>query len=191
MHLVVNNRECEGSIESGTQVTTITESFTKPLGVPIHNLGDILLVEGTGGIDIQYKGYVEGQVSFPEVRAYNQPVLIPVINNCKFGDRVPVKVGTLIIDKNLRKMTARQIIKLDDKWRRPHLAAPMVRQVQIELKPDEVPVGLAKITGDVRPPKKVTVTPLETIQIEETNKIKCHFKRVMAEVPAKRYLNIS
>ena len=51
-------------------------------------------------------------------------------------------------------------------------------------------LDLAKITGDVRTTKKVSIPPLETIQVQGTTKIKCHSKRlhVMAEAPAKIYL---
>ena len=76
-----------------------------------------------------------------------------VISDNKSGDRVPVQVGTLIIDKILRKIPVKEIIKLE-KWRRSHLTAGMARQVQVELKPEEVLLDLMKITGDARTIKK-------------------------------------
>ena len=89
-NLIVSNHECGDLIDLGAQVTTIMESFEKSLGLPIHYLSNILSVEGTGGINMNYKGYVEVQLSIPEVRAYNQAVLMLVINGNKFGDRVQV-----------------------------------------------------------------------------------------------------
>ena len=68
------------------------------LGVLIHNLSDILSVEGTGEIDVEYKRYVAVQWNISEVRAYKKAVLMLVINASKFEDRVTVQVR-LIMDE--------------------------------------------------------------------------------------------
>ena len=65
MNLVVNNHECEGLIDSGAQVTTIIESFAKSsVGIQVHNLIDILSVEGTRGIDIRVQRIFVGQIKY-------------------------------------------------------------------------------------------------------------------------------
>ena len=49
---------------------------------------------GMGGILIQYKGYIEVYLIIPDLSKYNKDVLFLVISDNKYGERVPVQIGT-------------------------------------------------------------------------------------------------
>ena len=46
-------------VDSGSQISTVTEKLAKLMGWKIKSLKNILDIEGTGGIKVKYKGYVE------------------------------------------------------------------------------------------------------------------------------------
>lgn len=60
--------QCQAIVNSGSQVTTISKSFHDAYlsSLPIQPLRDILEVEGAGGQNVPYLGYVEVNIQFPE-----------------------------------------------------------------------------------------------------------------------------
>ena len=53
-------------------------------------------LEGTGGILIPYKGYIEFNIIIPGLPQYNEDVF--VVSDHKYGEWVPVQLDTLLID---------------------------------------------------------------------------------------------
>lgn len=55
-------------LDSGSQVTTVSESFHKLYlhSRPIQRLGDLLDIQGAGGQTVPYLGYIEVKLFFPE-----------------------------------------------------------------------------------------------------------------------------
>ena len=45
-------------------------------------------IEGTGGIEVPYQGYVEVYVKIPGIAKFNEDIVMLIINNSKYGDRV-------------------------------------------------------------------------------------------------------
>ena len=56
--ILVDGVECLALVDLGDQLSTITITFVKQLGLDIHQLDRILKLEATGGWDIPYMGYV-------------------------------------------------------------------------------------------------------------------------------------
>ena len=91
--------ECLVLVDPGAQISTITIEFVKQLGLKIHQLDRILKFETTGGGDIPYMGYVEINLKLPEIKGFNEDVL--VIDESAYNQHVPVQLGTLHINKAL------------------------------------------------------------------------------------------
>ena len=70
---------------------------------------DLLHLEGMGGILIPYQGYVEANLTIPDLPHYNEDVLFLVVANHKYGDRVPVQIGTQVIDQLVTTMTKKKL----------------------------------------------------------------------------------
>ena len=64
----VNNIQTKGLIVTGSMITTLLESFYKsrdPL-YEVHNItGFGLSLQGADGEDLQFKGYIETEISAP------------------------------------------------------------------------------------------------------------------------------
>ena len=73
----------------------------------VHPLGRLLELEGTGGSAIPYLEYIEVNLQIPGIKGYNEDVLLLVIPTTTYSKKVPVMVGSKIIDWAMGMMTKR------------------------------------------------------------------------------------
>ena len=66
-------------------------------------------LEGTGGIALPYKGYIEANLIIPGLPQHNEDILFLVILDNKYGERVPIQIGNLVIDNVVRTMTMAEL----------------------------------------------------------------------------------
>ena len=55
----IEGQKIDSLIDSGAQISQLTESLVKALDLKIQNLKEILPLEGATGIKVPYLGYVE------------------------------------------------------------------------------------------------------------------------------------
>ena len=84
-NILIDDVECLALIDSEAQISTITVEFGKQLGLKIHQLDRILKFETTGGGDIRYMGYVEVNLKIPEIKAFNEDMFMPVIEDSAYA----------------------------------------------------------------------------------------------------------
>ena len=76
----------------------MTAKFAKRLKLKIHKLQQLLNIEGTGGGCVPYQGYVEVLLEALEVPHFKEYILMLVVKDSEYGNRVPLQLGTLHID---------------------------------------------------------------------------------------------
>ena len=54
---------------------------------------------------LPYKGYIEANLNIPDLPQFNEEVLFLVILDHKYGKKVPVQIGTQVIDHLVVTMT--------------------------------------------------------------------------------------
>lgn len=91
--------QCESILDSGSQVTTISEKFhaTYLSSLPIQPIHRLLEIEGAGGQNVPYLGYVEVNISFPDAVTGSEvelTVLALIVPECNFNSKTPLLVGT-------------------------------------------------------------------------------------------------
>ena len=166
----LDNTEVKALVDSGSQISTVTEKLAKIMGWKIKSLKNILDIEGTGGIRVKYKGYVEALLEIPQVKNFEEPSLFVVISDSEYGKRVPVQIGTLHIDLVLEKATKEELAKLGKAWRRGTLARPS-KQGVTEFMIDQV-------RGPVKTVENVVIQPGETKKISGIVKFKGNSRRI-------------
>ena len=114
--VVVDGCEVTALVDLGAQVSNISARLCEELGLKIQPLGQLLELEGTGGAAIPYLGFVEVNLQILGIRRYNEDVLLLAIPTTAYSDRVPVMVGSKIIDKALGCMTAGELAKATATW---------------------------------------------------------------------------
>ena len=98
--LTVCGVKTTGLIDSGSMVTSISESFYETL-VPKPILHDItefgLSVTSANGTQLPFKGYIEADISVPFL--CNNTISIPllVVGDTEYNSRVPIIIGTNVI----------------------------------------------------------------------------------------------
>lgn len=93
----INNITCKALVDTGSSVSTISESLYTSLDVPLHPLNNILKVEAATGHILPYKGYVECNLSVNELGISDRTGLFLVVPETNFGKGVPIIMGTNLL----------------------------------------------------------------------------------------------
>ena len=170
--IIIEGKQTRALIDSGAQLSLITTTYAKHLGLPIKKLRSSFRVEGAGGIDVPYKGFVEAQISIPEIRGFDEPCLLLVSGDSEFGHICPVILGTLHIDMILEKATKEELQGLSESWRRGGLGNRVMNQLAA------VSGELDRCTGEVRVTRDIHVGEGETVQVSGRSDHPLNCKRV-------------
>ena len=143
-------------IDSGAQISAMTEKFAKRLRLKVHKLQQLLNIEGTGGGCVPYKGYVEVLLEVPEVPEFREYILMLVVKDSEYGKRVPLQIGTLHIDMILNKANPKQINDLGKPYERSSVGRPTISKTAMDLNVVKGPITLSKsITLEAGETRKV------------------------------------
>ena len=75
-----------------------------------------LQIEGSGGLEVAYLGYVETHLKIPEIKAFDQDVLLLIIPNSAHTQCTPITLGTLHVDMAIRLATEKELKNLNKQW---------------------------------------------------------------------------
>ena len=114
--VVVDGCEVTGLVDLGAQVSNISAQLCKELGLEIQPLGQLLELEGTGGVAIPYLRFVEVNLQILEIRGYNKDVLLLAIPTMAYTEGVLVMVGLKIIARALSCMTVGELPRATATW---------------------------------------------------------------------------
>ena len=113
--ILVYDVECVTLVDSGAHLSTITIDFLKQLGLKIHQLDRILGFEATGGGGIPYMGYIEVNLKIPEIKEFDEDVLMLVTEDRTYAQHVLIQLGILHIDRALDLIRDKEITQLSKK----------------------------------------------------------------------------
>ena len=150
----------------------------KKLNLEPKQLQSILEIEGSGGLEVPYLGYVEVHLQIPEVKAFDQDVLLLVIPDSAHTQYTPITLGTLHIDMAIKLATEKELKNLNKQWQRSLVATELtMKEVQI-LNIEEAQI-VSKLDSDVKHVKDMTIGPFETVKAKGVlKKTPNHYKRI-------------
>ena len=86
-------------LDTGSQVTHISEAFCQANKIQIHPLDKLVEIEGTGVDIIKYIGYIEATLTLPlGSQSFEVEALLLVLPSTDYQQRVPIAIGTTITD---------------------------------------------------------------------------------------------
>ena len=89
-------------------------------------------IEGSGGVEVAYLGYVETHLKIPEMKAFDQDVLLLIIPNSAHTQCTPITLGTLHVDMAIRLATEKELKNLNKQWQRSLVATKLtMKEAQI------------------------------------------------------------
>ena len=173
--VIIENQKVKGLIDSGAQISSISDTFASKLGLKVKQLNALLDLEAMGGGQIPYDGYVELRMRVPNVRAFDLDVLMLVIPESEFSHRVPITIGTIHIDEIIDLITDEELKAANLQWQRGIISRKVVvKQLHMKENKDV----LDQVKGDVKLTRKIVIPPLETISVSGMTNINKHSKRV-------------
>ena len=116
--IIVENETVKGLIDSGAQISSISDKFAEALNLEVKKLETLLDSEPTGGGWVPYNGYVEVRLQIPNVQAFDLDVLMLVIPESEYLKTVPVTIGTIHIDEIINLITDKELKLANKKWQR-------------------------------------------------------------------------
>ena len=167
---------------------TICTSLAEKLKLPVHSLDQILYIEPMGGGLVAYQEYVQVNLKIPGVSALNEDVLMLVVNDSAYSERVPIALGTIYIDRVLQLIKDWKLKKMSETWQRSKLTMVLAAKAVV-LAENEKGFILDHVKGDLKIIKALTLAPFEMANVLTQSKVKNHRKRVnvMTEPPEHTY----
>ena len=167
--MILNGTILKALVDSGSQISMVSEGVAKLLGLRVKSLKNILDIEGTGGIKVKYKGYVEANLGLSKVKDFEEPCLFVVVNDSEYSKRVPIQIGTLHIDLVLDQATKQEIAALGKAWERGKLNQPASRKGEFSLE---------EVVGSVKTAEAIAIQPGETKKISGIAPFRGNLKRI-------------
>ncbi|XP_067351030.1 uncharacterized protein [Channa argus] len=102
-NIKVNGVDCNSLLDTGSQVTTVSQSFYDMYlsDHAIQPVSDILEVEGANGQCVPYTGYVQITIKFPKEFIPSEPeiqTLALIVSDVRSNSSIPILIGTNTLD---------------------------------------------------------------------------------------------
>ena len=123
--VIVEGQETTELLDSGSQLSAISWTWVKKLKLEPKQLQSILQIEGSGGLEVPYLEYVEVQLKIPEVKAFDQDMLLLIVPDSAHTQYSPITLGTLHIYMVIKLATEKELKTLNKQWQRSLVATKL------------------------------------------------------------------
>ena len=117
-------------------------------------------------MEVPYLGYVEVHLGIPEVRAFDQDVLLVIVPNSTHTQSTPITLATLHIDMAIKLATEEELRNLNKQWQRSLVATKLTMKEAQVLDIEEAQI-VSQLDSNVNLVRDITLGPLETIKMKE------------------------
>ena len=174
----MEGQETRALLDSGSQLSAISWTWVKKLKLEPKQLQSILQIEGSGGLEVPYLGYVEVHLRIPEVKAFDQDVLLLIVPNSTHTQYTPITLGTLHIDMAIKLATEEELRTLNKQWQRSLVATKLTMKEAQVLNMEEAQI-VSQLDSDIKLVRDTTLGPFETIETKGIlRKTPSHYKRM-------------
>ena len=134
-------------------------------------------------------GYVEVNLKIPEIRAFNEDVLMLVIEESPYDQRVPIQLATLHINRALDLVSRTEMINLSNKWKRGRLATLLVSKSANVGTENNKAFTLNQVKWGIKLTKAVEIMAFEIVHVQGLSKVKGHQQCVntITEAPNEKF----
>ena len=161
--LIVEGQETRALLDSGSQLSSISWTWVKKLNLEPKQLQSILRIEGSGGLEVPYLGYVDVQLKLPEVKAFNHDVLLLIVPNSAHMQYTPITLGTLHIDMAIKLATKKELRNLNKQWQRSLIAMRLSMKGAQVMDVEEAQI-VSQLDSSVKLARDIIVGPFETVE---------------------------
>ena len=145
-------------MDSGSQLSAISWTWVKKLKLEPKQLQSILQIEGSGSLEVPYLGYVEVQLKIPELKAFDQDMLLLIVSDSAHTQYTPITLGTLHIDMAIKLATEKELKTLNKQWWRSLVATKLTMKEVKVLDVEEAQI-ISRLDSDIKLGRDTTLGP--------------------------------
>ena len=82
-------------------------------------------------MDVPYLGYVKVKIQIPEIRSFEQDILMLVSHTTCYHQWVPFQVGSRIIDQVVKNITDKELRSLSQSWKLAYVGTILSKLSQV------------------------------------------------------------
>ena len=128
---------------------------------------------------------MEVHLRIPEIKAFDQDVLLLIIHDSAHTQYTPITLGTLHIDMAIRLATEKELKSLNKQWQSSLVATKLTMKEAQILNTEEAQI-VSKLDSDVKL-KDMTIGPFEIVKAKGVlKKTPNHYKRINVVVDGLR-----
>ena len=96
----IDGKISKALIDSGAMISMMSTGYCDKHGYEIQPLDWLVPIEGSGGADVSYLGYVEVRMQITGISSFDQDVLMLISHTTTpYHRQVPIQVGSQITDQ--------------------------------------------------------------------------------------------
>ena len=161
----MEGQEARVLIDSCSQLSSISLAWVKELNLKPQQLQSILQNEGLGGLDVPYLGYVETHLGIPEIKAFDNDVLLLITPDSVHTMCTPITLGTLHIDKVIKLATKKELENLNKQWKRSLIVTKLTMKEEQIVNQEDAQI-VSKIDSIVKIARDTTIIPFGTTEVK-------------------------
>ena len=162
-------------IDSGAMILMMSRGYCDEHGYEIQPLDHLVLIEGSGGADVPYLGYVEVRMCILGIHFFDRDVFMLISHTTTHcHQRVPIQVGSHIIDQVTSCISEDDQHSLSKSWKLAYMSTRISKSAPA----NDPEFDLDKVKGKVVTSEKVKVPALQTIVVKGLTMVTGHQKCV-------------
>ena len=134
-------------------------------------------IEGSGGLDVPYLGYVETHLRISKIKAFDNDVLLLLVSDSLHIHHMLITLGTLHIDMAIGLATKKELENLSKQWKRSLIATKLTMKEAQVVNSDDTQI-VSKIDNILKIARGATIVPFGMIETEGVIKTPIHYKCV-------------
>ena len=147
-------------MDSGVMISMMSKGYCDEHSYEIQPLDRMVPIEGSGGVDVPYLGYVEVRMHIPGISSFDQDVFMLISHTTThYHRRVLIQVGNNIIDHVTNCITEEELQSLSQCWKLAYVSTIISKSSQV----GDQEFDLDHVKGKVVTTKKVNIPAFQTV----------------------------
>ena len=171
----IDGKISKALIYSGAMISMMSMGYCDKNGYEIQPLDKLVTIEGSGGADVPYLGYVEVSMCIPGISSFEQDILMLVSHTTTYyHKRVLIQVSSHITDQVTNCITEKEWQTLSQSWKLAYVSTIISKSSQVS----DQEFDFEQVKGKVVIIKEVKITAFQTMITEGLTKVRGHKKHV-------------
>ena len=162
-------------IDSGAMISLMSRDCCDEQGYEIQPLEHLVPIEGSGGVNVPYLGYVEVRMHILGIDSFDKDVLMLACptTTC-YHERVPIQVGSHIIDQVTNCTSEDELQSLSQSWKVAYVSTIISKAALVS----DLEFDLDQVRGKVVACEEVKIPALQTTVVKGLTSITGYYKYV-------------